>query len=80
MHVFQQLDSAPAHRARSTVEFLRHKTRDLISQDVGLIVVAEHSRPQPGRLQDLGLPTGARVQDTNTRLGRDEAAPGGGLG
>ena len=43
-------------------------------------MVAEHSRPQPGRLQDLGLPAGARVQETNTRLGRAEAAPGGGLG
>ena len=38
-------------------------------------MVAEHSRPQPGRLQDLGLPAlGARVQEANTRFGRAEAA------
>ena len=58
--------------ARSTVEFLRHETPDFTG-----LVATEHSRPQPGRLQDLGLPAGVRVQDTNrpTRLGRAEAAP-----
>ena len=40
-------------------------------------MAAEHSRPQPGRLQDLELPAGVRVQETNTRLGRAEAASGG---
>ena len=33
VYVFQQ-DSAPAHRARSTIEFLRHETPDFISPDL----------------------------------------------
>ena len=35
------------------------------------LAAVEQSIPQPGRLQDLGLPAGARVQETNTRLGRE---------
>jgi len=41
-------------------------------------VVAEHSRPQPVDYK-IGAAAAARVQESNTRLGRAEAALGGGL-
>ena len=63
VYVFQQ-DSAPAHRARSTIEFSRHETPCHFTR-----LVAAERGSQPDRLQDLGLPAGARIQETNTRLG-----------
>jgi len=43
--------SAPAHRVRATVEYLRHATPDFISPDVW----PPNSPDLSGRLQNLGL-------------------------
>ena len=43
--------SAPAHRVRATVEYLRHATTDFISPDVW----PTNSPDLSGRLQNLGL-------------------------
>ena len=77
MHVFQQ-DSAPAHRARSTVKFLRHETPDFISPELW-----------PPNSPDLN-PVDYKIWDclqerVYKKPIRDlveliEAAPGGGLG
>ena len=66
--IFQQ-DSAPAHRARDTVDFLRRSTPQFITPRH----VAKQPKPQPGRLQDLGCDAGSSVQNGDPRPGRSEA-------
>ena len=50
MFVFQE-DSAPAHRARDTIQLLQRETPDFIGPD---LLAAQQSRPESRRLQDLG--------------------------
>ena len=54
--VFQQ-DSAPAHRARDTIQLLQRETPDFI----GPGLAAQQSRPESRRLQDLGRYAAAGV-------------------
>jgi len=67
--IFQQ-DSAPAHPARDTVEFLRRSTPQFITPDLW---PPNSPDPQPGRLQDLGCDAGSSIQDSDPRPGRSEA-------
>ena len=69
--IFQQ-DSAPAHRAGDTVDFLRRSTGQRRSSSPRL-VAAKQPRPQPGGLQDLGCDAGSSVQGSDPRPGRSEA-------
>jgi len=64
MFVFQQ-DNAPAHRARDTVELLRHETPQFISPDSWHV-----ASQQSGRLPRLGHAARARVSSTNPQYGR----------
>jgi len=62
-YTFQQ-DSAPAHRARDTVELLRRETLDLHSTGP---VVFQQVGPQPRRLPNLGSAKGAGVTAARSR-------------
>jgi len=64
--------SAPAHRVRVTVEYLRHATPDFISPDVW----PPNSPDLSGRLQNLGLSSRPCLSEAHTRHQRAETAPG----
>ena len=56
--MFQQ-DSAPAHRARETIELLRQETPDFISP--------EQWPPNSPELQNLGYSAAARLLDKDSK-------------
>ena len=57
-YIFQQ-DGAPAHRARETVALLTNETPNFI--------IPTQSRPEPRRLQNMGMHAGNGVQNKDLR-------------